>query len=177
MTTTSCTHSLAAASTQASKAVSGPWSPHPSCLPHLFCLLPELFRCCLPSLCSSPDLPPRPGPSPDKPSGPPLGGPPQPPATSVACTPCAQPSGASARSGPFPSRSWAGRAPGEAGAGAGTSSEPAEAKQAGSQGGHLPRRLGYVGRYLGCCNIHEGKIRYLNLFSNKCVSVGEHSSC
>lgn len=46
-----------------------------------------------------------------------------------------------------------------------------------SSGDHSRKALRTVGFYLGCCNIHEGKIRYLNLFSNKCVSVGEHSSC
>lgn len=49
--------------------------------------------------------------------------------------------------------------------------------KANSGGDYSSKALRTVGFYLGCCNIHEGKIRYLNLFSNKCVSVGEHSSC
>ena len=91
--------------------------------------------------------------------------------------PCSQPLGASAQTQCLPSKAGAGRESKESRGWSRTSAEPAAAKQAGSRGGHLPRRLGYVGRYLGCCNIHEGKIRYLNLFSNKCISVGEHSSC
>ena len=153
-----------------------PWRPSPpsTCLSDPFRLLPGLLRCCrhlgalsvlrLPQPCP-------PTPSQAVPPGKPRW--PCPPAPSVAST--------RARGGgrgpqlapsPFPGDRGSGGPGWRAGAGASRGG-----RQAGSCGGHLPRRLGSVGGYLGCCNIHEGKIRYLNLFSNKCVSVGEHSSC
>lgn len=64
-----------------------------------------------------------------------------------------------------------------AGAGEGRTDWPGAKAKAGLQWDHSSVALRTVGCYLGCCNIHEGEIRYLNLFSNKCVSVGEHSSC